>query len=175
MRTITETVRLYTFDELSQRAKDRVRWDHAEGSHYWGMEFLDTPPRVAASFGLEVPKYEVDFAKTRPSFVQLRVVRDMTEEEVAAEVARIRDLDNPWTDTPDSDHYRDGIVAAWDRGERDPVALVDAGFWPWLAFVQEEFEFYCSEAVIAELYEDQYFREDGTCYGRIEAPEVAHA
>lgn len=52
--TMTRTFQAYTFDELSDRAKDKVRDWLWEGNDYWWESTFDDFKMVAACFGIEI-------------------------------------------------------------------------------------------------------------------------
>lgn len=58
MRTITQEVQLYKYDELSDAAKERVKeWLNSD-SHNWGAESRASLDAFAAQFGAKVTEWE---------------------------------------------------------------------------------------------------------------------
>lgn len=58
MRTITKQVQLYTYAELSDSAKERVKdWLNSDG-HNWGADSIASLKAFAAQFGVKVTDWE---------------------------------------------------------------------------------------------------------------------
>lgn len=171
MREIT--VKVYAFSELSDKAKDRARYELKAAQGYPRQdEAIASLQAMAAHFDSTVADYQVEFFDCSYSSATFSVP-EMEAEEIARRLEDLGEYD-PQT-LKGKGEYRltgvcsdediiDGFRAAWHAGERDLNKLLQAGFRTWLKAAQSDCESLYSNEVLAETCEANTweFYEDGT-------------
>lgn len=168
MKTITQKV--YTFKELSPKAKERAKDDMSTSHGYlWKKEAFESTEALAEHFGARIDDYSFDFfgrgGPERLSF-HFYETHDGSEDGYTMPTAeierRLKKLGsyNKRTGRGNGDCVLtgycmdedaiDGFRQAWRAGERDPGKLLRAGFSSWLKAAQDD---------CACQYSDEGFQE----------------
>lgn len=161
------TVRAYSFAELSESAKDKVReyWLRCAEGYDWADDALGSLKCFAEHFGAKLTDWNIDWDCAGRSDATFSSP-DMEEEELARLVGELKtDGSCQFTGYCADDACNDGAVKSFKEGERDLNTILQAGFETWLASCVSDFEYQRSkEAVddsIAANWGDWEFTENG--------------
>lgn len=176
MREITipaKNVKVFTYDELSEDAKQAVKDSWAMHNGYNSSdEAIDSLNAIAEHFGGKVLDYQVDFFGSTYSSCKFDMAGtdDDEVEELLDELGSYNPdtlkghgeckLTGTWSDEP----LIDGFRKAWFDGERDIYRLMDKAFDSWFKVCQEDCEYQYSDEAMSENCEaNEYeFYEDGS-------------
>ena len=172
MRTIE--VKVFTFDELSDKAKQNAIETWSGGQEYfWGDEAIESLKQFVDHFNGNLSNWNIDFLDPYRNEYKLDLPKGMEDEEI---LNLILSLGSYNKDTLKGDgecklsgycmdeSLGDGIRESWfNDGERDLRELVMAGINQWEIDVRKDCEYQCSEEYFAECCEaNEYeFTEDG--------------
>lgn len=157
----TKTINVYSFAELSDKAKERAKQSYAADCGYrWADEALKSMNALAEHFGGAVKDWSIDFFASSYSSMDFDMPDDMTAKEIRA---RLRELG-----TYDSKTLRghgdckltgfcidedavDGFRIAFVREkERDLGKLMRAAFVNWLKACQTDCDDEYSDEQLSE-------------------------
>ena len=173
MRTITKTVKLFKFCELSEVGKDKAKMDMAIMGYSWADEALESIQELAKHFGGRVKNYSIDWFKSSCSSMSFDMPEDMTKTEIRK---RLRDLGKYNRKTGrglgeckltgfcmDEDAI-DGFRAAFKDGVTDLNELMQAAYETWLRAAQDDCAYQFSDETFSEMCEanNYEFTEDGS-------------
>lgn len=135
----TATITLYSFSELSPKAKARAKYDHAEAFGFsLADDYLESLKVLAGHFNGKLADYSVSPSY---SFATFDMPEDMSEDGIAAKMAELGTFnaetfkgngDCVLTGFCADESAIDGFRAAWSKGERDLSRLMGAAFRSWL-------------------------------------------
>lgn len=170
---ITKTITLYSFDELTEKAKNRAREDYATNDGYlWADDALKSLSALAEKFGGKLVNYSITWDNSSPSRALFDMPDDMTESETA-DVLRTLGGYNKRTGRGNGDCVLtgycmdedaiDGLRAAFRAGETDLHSLMQAAFRSWLKVCQADYEDFYSDERFSEHCESNgyHFTESG--------------
>jgi len=65
----TETIKIYSFDELSEEAKENaLEYQRYNQDYYWGYEAIKSAEAFAKLIGLEIIGYQIDWLNPNASY-----------------------------------------------------------------------------------------------------------
>lgn len=169
-------VKIFTFPELSETAKQKAKQDHAAACGYnWADEALESLKALAKHFGGRLSRYEIDYFNCSHSSARFDMP-EMEADEIRELLAELGTY-NPDTLKGNGDckltgvcfdeDAIDGFRAAFMRdGETDLDKLMAAAFYSWLGSVQSDCEYQFSDEAFAENCEANgyEFTEGGELY-----------
>lgn len=175
----TRTYNVYEYSELSERAKETARSNHAANNGYaWADEALKSIKALAEHFGGKLVRYDVDWGDSvpcsPPKFDMPEYDPEDTDAylEIKALVDQLGDFDpNTLKGTGEcvltgfcmDEDAIDGLRKAWHDGERDLTALMEAAYDTWLKGCQDDYQHLYSDEEFADHCEANNYRftEDG--------------
>jgi len=180
MRTITKKIKLYSFDELSEEAKEKAHREYWRDEHYfWENEALASLTAVFKYFDSTLADYNIDWLEKYRCSIKIEVPDYMDE----LSRKEFRDLiigmgsydketlkgkgDCKFTGYDADESVCDGIRIAYANGERDMYNLLYAGYKTWLDACNKDAEYQFSmEGFVEHCKINEYeFTEDGELYG----------
>lgn len=174
MKTITTTVNLYRFNELTTKAKDHAReclrqWKGYERAE----EAVDSLRTLAEYFGGRLLGWSIDYFGGSHSSAKFDFP-ELDPDDIEASLEALGTYDPvtfrgtgecKLTGYCHDESAIDGFRIAWFRGERDLDTLVQAGFKTWLEATQEDCaDQYSDETLGAHCEANDY---DFTEYGQL--------
>jgi hypothetical protein len=170
----TKTIKVYKFSELSEKAKERAKQDHAAAMGFsWGDEYLDSIKALAKHFGGTLKSWEVDWFDSVPCSPPTFEMPEMGAAEIKARLKQLGTY-NKRTGKGDGECKLTGFCAdecaidgfriAHRGGERDLTALMEAAYDTWLKAAQADCADQFSDEQFSENCEanDYEFYEDGS-------------
>ena len=174
MRTITKTVNIYTYSELSESSRERVRQRFAEWDGYvWSDDAFASIKALAAHFNTKVADWSVDWFDSSYSRMRFETPYDeLTRDEIGGLLAELGTYDPDTlkghgecklTGYGTDEDAIDGFRIAFMGGESDLNKLLQAAFRSWLAACQADCADYYSDERFAELCDinEWEFNESG--------------
>lgn len=170
MRTIERTV--YKFSELSDKAKQKAKDDHAAAyGMAWSKEYFDSLEALAAKLGGKLSNYEVDVWDTYPSWAKFEMP-DMDEKDIRDILKTLGSYnkktlrgngDCVLTGYCGDEDAIDGFRRAFHAGERDLNKLMEAAFNTWIKAVHDECKGEYEDAQFSEISDanDYEYYENG--------------
>lgn len=175
MRTKNITIKILTFDELSDDAKQHARDKYAElfGYHF-ADEAIASLKALAEHFSGRVKDYSLDWFDNSPSSAAFDMP-ELKESEIAERLAKLGSYnettlrgngDCVLTGYCSDEDAIDGFRQAWHAGERDLSKLMQAAFRTWLKAAQADCrDFYSNEQFSEHADANGYeFTESGVFY-----------
>ena len=175
MRTKNIQLKIFTFDELSDEAKQRATDKYAElfGYHF-ADEAIASLNGLAEHFAGRVKDYSLDWFNSSPSSVKFDMP-ELEESDIAERLARLGSYneetkrgngDCVLTGYCSDEDAIDGFRQAWHAGERELTRLMQAAFKTWLESAQADCrDFYSNEQFSEHADANKYeFTESGTFY-----------
>lgn len=169
----TVEIKVYRFDELSDEAKEKAKQDNATLWGYaWQDEAIASLKAMAEAFGAKLRDYEVDFSNSSHSGAKFDAP-NLSRREIKKILAGLGSYD-PKTLKGNGDckltgfcmdeDALDGFRRAFEGGESDLNALLQAGFDSWLKAAQDDYEGQYQDEQFAEYCEANgyEFNEDGS-------------
>lgn len=169
----TVEIKVYRFDELSDEAKEKAKQDHAALWGYaWQDEALASLKALAEAFGAKLRDYEVDFFNSSHSGAKFDAP-NLSRREIKKILAGLGSYD-PKTLQGHGDckltgfcmdeDALDGFRRAFEGGESDLDALLQAGFDSWLKGAQDDCKGQYEDEQFADHCEANgyEFNEDGS-------------
>jgi hypothetical protein len=167
MRTYQATA--YTFDELSDEARERVKQRHGEVWGYsWADEAIASLKAFAKAFDARVSDYSVDWFNCSYSSARFDAP-EMSRREIGRRLRALGGYDKKtlkghgdckltgyWTD----EDALDGMRKAYFAGESDLCELLQEGFSSWLKAAQADAEDQYSNERFAEFCEANGYEFD---------------
>lgn len=173
MRTITKKV--YSFDELSEDAKQKALQDYSiEDTYHWDNEALQSLKKGLEHFNCSLENYSIDYLEPHRNSFRLDLYYDHYGEDELYELIESMGSYNPETLRGNGDckftgvcfdeDFADGVRKEYYSGERDLHELMMAGIGTWETAVQRDCEYQFSEEGYKEHCEaNEYeFYEDGS-------------
>lgn len=170
----TRTYNVYTFAELSDKAKQRAKDQFAADMGFsWGDEYLASIKALAAHFDGKASNWSIDWFASSYSSMSFDMPDEMEPDEIAARLAKLGTF-NPETLRGNGDCLLtgycgdedciDGFRAAWHKGERDLKKLMDAAFDTWIKAAQSDCEAQFKDDTFQETAEanNWEYEEDGS-------------
>jgi hypothetical protein len=155
------TLTIYTFSELSNKAKDVVRQRQMEGGYFAADDTLASLKAMAEHFGTKVENYSIDFFGGSYSYATFTIVNELPDEsDIARLLAELGTFDAKTlkghgecklTGYCADEDAIDGFRQAWRAGERNLEKLLQAGFKTWLKAAQAD---------CASQFEDEQLSEN---------------
>lgn len=171
----TKQISIYQFSELSDHAKQLAKDKFACDEGYcWSAEMLDSIKALAAHFSGRVKDYQLDWFDSMPSSMDFDMP-DMEPAEIESRLSKLGTF-NPETLRGNGDCKLTGYCGdedaidafrkAWNKGEHDLTALMDAAYETWIKAAQAD---------CASQYTDEQFGEfcDSNNYEFYEDGEMA--
>lgn len=156
----TQEIKVYKFDELNEKARDRAKQWYAEGCGYVGADdALESIKALAAHFDGEMKDWSIDYFNSSYSSASFEMP-EMSEKEIRSRLKELGSYnrktgrgngDCKLTGYTADEDAIDGFRAAFRAGERDLTQLMDAAFDSWLKAAQADCEW---------QYEDEQFSEN---------------
>lgn len=168
----TYEAKAYTFDELSDEAKERAKQRDAEVDGYpWEAEAMDSLRKFAQAFGAKLTDWQVDWFACSPSHADFDAP-EMSHAEIARRLLTLGEYssetlrgcgDCKLTGYAADEDALDGFRKAFFSGEKDLSELLQEGFQSWLAAAQADCAHLYSDKGFSELCgaNDWEFDEDG--------------
>lgn len=175
MKTITRSINVYSFSELSEKAKQHAK-DHAARHGYaFAEDALASLKALAEHFGGSLSNWDVDFFNNSHSFAHFGMP-EMEPEEIANQLDALGTF-NPETLKGHGDCVLTGYCADEDAidglriaflrdGERDLSKLMQAAFSSWLKAAQSDCEDQFSDETFSKHCDanEYQFCEDGSTF-----------
>lgn len=172
MKTIT--VNVYSFNELSQKAKERAKYDYMSVFGYSRAdEAIESLSALAKHFDGRLKDYEIDFFKTSHSYARFDMPDYMSKQEFETRLRKLGSYnkrtgrgngDCVLTGVSTDEDAIDGLRLAYRNGEaRSLERLMQAAFKSWLKACQDDCEDQYSDETFSEHCEanEYLFLEDG--------------
>ena len=169
----TVEVKVYEFKELSEKAKEKAKQDHAAAWGYaWQDEAIASLKAMAEAFGAKLRDYEIDFFNSSYSCAKFDAP-NLSRREINKILTKLGSYD-PKTLKGNGDckltgfcmdeDALDGFRRAFEGGESDLNTLLQAGFASWLKAVHADCECQYEDEQFAEHCEANgyEFNEDGS-------------
>lgn len=176
MRTITQTVNIFKFNELSLSAKEKAKQDYASAFGYdSATAFMFSIEALAEHFGGVLKRYEIDWFDATPCSPPVFEMPEMEPEEIRERLENLGEY-NPETlkglgDCKLTGFFADecaidGFRKAWYEGERDLTKLMLAAYKTWLRAAHNDCESQYFDEVFEETCEANgwEFLENGQFY-----------
>lgn len=177
MRTETLTVKVYKWEELSDKAKEAATYKAQISMGYpWADDAIKSLKALAEHFGGSVSDYSVDFCNSSYSHAKFDMPSDIEKPEIARRLKALGSYnrktlkgngDCALTGYGSDEDAIDGFRAAFLRdGETDLEKLMQAAFKTWLKAAQNDCEAMFSDEGMKETSEanDCEYTEDGEIY-----------
>jgi hypothetical protein len=176
----TETITIYRFAELSEKARQRAKDEYAELFGYERAdEALDSMRALARHFDGRVTDWEIDFFRGSHSSMKFSMPDDepMTKAEIRRRLKELGSY-NRKTGRGDGEckltgvcwdeDAIDGFRLAFRQGETDLDKLMQAAFESWLKACHADCEDFYSDETFGEFCEgNEYeFYEDGRFHAK---------
>jgi hypothetical protein len=155
-------VLVYTYSELSEKARDAARQDFAASEGYsWADDAMASIQALAKHFGGTMRNWSIDWFNSSYSSAEFSMP-SLDESEIEELLGELGEY-NPETlkglgdckltgFCADEDAI-DGFRQAWHDGERDLDGLMQSAFDSWLKAAQADCESYYSDEQFAEMCE----------------------
>ena len=176
MRTIEK--RVFTFDELSDEAREKALQNYAQdGEYFWSDDVMNSIKKGLLHFGYALKNWDIDFSNVNQSSWRV----DAPDEDVEDEECFDVDVENMGSYDPETlkgygdckftgvcfdEDFADGVRKEWKDGERNIRELMNAGVYSCLHAAQKDYEHQYSEEGYAEHCEANgyEFYEDGSMF-----------
>lgn len=163
----TRTYKVYEWDELSAKAKDRARQQAQEHNGYpWSREALKSLESLAAHFGGKLSDYSVDWFNSSYSTARFTMPDGWTEADIRAALGKLGKYNRKTlkglgecqlTGYASDEDAIDGLRRAFLKDkERDLTRLMEAAFRSWLKAAQEN---------CAGIYSDEGMKDSAEANG----------
>lgn len=173
----TIEIEVYRFEELSEKAKDRVRYNEKAAIGYSrDDEALASMNALAKHFGGRMYDYSIDWFASSHSYARFEMPEDMEEEEIARRLGELGTF-NPETlkgngdckltgycsDEDAIDGFRAEFFKQKKAGQIDLESLMQAAFKTWLKAAQDDCEHQYSDEALTENGEanDYWYEANG--------------
>jgi hypothetical protein len=168
----TYEAKAYTFDELSDQAKDAAKQDYFSGAGYsWSEDALASLKAFAEAFDAKLSDYQIDWFNCTYSSAEFSAP-EMSRREVGRRLRALGTYDKKTlrghgecklTGYCSDEDALDGMRKAYFAGESDLGELLQEGFWSWLKAAQADAEYqYSDEAFLESCKANDYeFDESG--------------
>ena len=168
----TYEAKAYTFDELSEKAKDAAKQDYFSGAGYsWSEDALASLKALAKAFGARLSEYQIDWFSSTYSSAEFDAP-EMSRREIGRLLSALGTYDKKTlrghgecklTGYCADEDALDGMRKAYFAGESDLGELLQEGFRSWLKAAQADAEYQYSDEAFAEACEanDDEFDESG--------------
>lgn len=175
MRTKNISVKILSFDELSEDAKQFAKDKYAEHFGYsWSDEAIQSLKALAEHFNGRVKNYSLDWFDNSPSSAAFDMP-ELEESDIAERLAKLGSYnentlrgngDCALTGYCADEDAIDGFRKAWHAGERDLEKLMQSAFETWLTAAQSDCkDFYSNERFSEHADANDYeFTESGAIY-----------
>lgn len=166
MQTITKSYDVYTFDELSDKAKQKALDEYRYITpYYWADDSIESLKAFADAIDITLVDYSINFYNCSPSDARIENYEHTLDQEDASQIIK-NGADAKWTGYIADCFLADGFRKEWDRGERDTKELFYAAFHEWLKAAQNDCEAQYSEEAYREHSEmnDYKFLSDGSLF-----------
>lgn len=155
----SKQITVYSFDELSDTAKEHARQQYAQLGYNWADESLDSLKALAKHFGGKLSNWSIDFFNSSPSSATFEMP-EMEVEEIKSLLDELGSF-NPDTLRGNGDCKLtgycadeaaiDGFRKAFMRyGITDLTELMDEAFSTWLKEAQSDCEYQFSDEATSE-------------------------
>ncbi len=171
----TVEIKVYRFDELSDEAKEKAKYDYKSVWGYaWADEAIASLKAMAEAFGAKLRDYEVDFFNSSHSGAKFDAP-NLSRCEIKKILAGLGSYD-PKTLQGHGDckltgfcmdeDALDGFRRAFEGGESDLNELLQAGFKTWLKAAQDDCEGQYEDGQFSDHCDanDYWFEADGSRY-----------
>jgi hypothetical protein len=168
----TYEAKAFTFDELSDEAKEKAKQRHAEACGYsWDAEAMDSLRKFAQAFDAKLTDWQVDWFAGSPSHADFDAP-EMSHAEIARRLLNLGEYssetlrgagDCKLTGYCADEDALDGFRKAFFSGEKDLCELLQEGFQSWLTAAQADCEHQYGDEGFSELSgaNDWEFDEEG--------------
>lgn len=175
MRTIE--LKAYSFDELSEEAKQTALENNANNAEYfWGDDAIRSLEKFMEHFNCSLSRYSIDWFEKYRNEIKIDVpdyMNDISEDELKNLINGMgsynpdtfRGLgDCKFTGYCADEDACDGARKAFFNGERDLYNILYAGYESWYSACNKDYEYQLSEEGYSEHCEanDYEFYEDGS-------------
>ena len=151
MRTETQTIVIFSFSELSDKAKQAAKDDFAQSEGFTrGYEALDTITKLAEHFDGTLADYDIDWTGGMYSRIKFDMPEDMSGREIRRRLGQLGTY-NKRTGRGNGDckltgycydeDAIDGFRLAFRGGERDLNKLMDAAFRSLLKATEADYDY----------------------------------
>ena len=146
----TETIKIYSFDELSEEAKENaLEYQRYNQEYFWGYEAIKSAEAFAKLIGLEIIDYQIDWLNPNASYFKY----DETNINKDLHIHIETELTGFYTDSV--------ILRAWNETKSINQTL-DKLIWECCADYEEQLT---DDSIEDYLLNNSYeFLEDGTIY-----------
>lgn len=163
MRTVHLTQDQFRWSELDDKAKDYVRNTYFS-DYAWADDAMASLKAFAEHFGSRLKGWSIDWGGNSYSSARFESV-ELEPEELARLVGELKhDGSCQFTGYCSDDDCNEGAVKAYAAGERDVMAILEAGFDYWLKAAQGDHAGSLEDAEMAETCEanDYWFDKHGS-------------
>lgn len=174
MRTETVEIKIFSYDELSDDAKENVRQNFMSHGYDWSDDALQSLKDMAEHFGGRVSDYSIDWFGTTHSWARIDMP-EMDKEDIQDLLNELGEY-NPETLKGTGECKLTGycadewLIDAFRKdffaGETDLNELMQSAFENWLTHCQSDCEYQFSDEAMKETCEaNEYeFLENGEMY-----------
>lgn len=172
-----KTINVYTFSELSAKAKEKAleNWNCSKNNTYFcGDDAIKSLEKFVAYFGGELLRYSIDFLEPAHNEYNINYLEheDITKTELKNLIKGMGSYDKKTlrgngdcilTGVDSDENLFDGARKAYFSGERDIEKIINEGIKFWEKACQEDYEYQYTEEFFSEHSEinDMNFFEDG--------------
>ena len=170
------TIDVYTFDKLSESAKQKAIEKNAYNSEYfWGNDAIKSLEKFAEHFNCELKNYSIDWCEKYRCEVSFNVpeyMQNISKKELKRYIMSMGKFDKKtlkgigeckFTGVCFDEDAADGARIAFLNGETDLKEILYAGYESWIKAGISDYEYQISEAGYTEQCEanDYEFDIDG--------------
>lgn len=176
MQTVTKTYNVYSFDELSEKAKQKAINDYMnDESYFWGNDAIKSIEALAYKFNAQLKDYSIDWLVKCRSSWSFDVPYDMDEDELKRIINSLGEYNKETlkglgecvlTGTCFDEDAIDGLRKAYFKGERDINELLMSAMNSLYDACQYDYEQQWTEEYFSEFAEANgyQFLENGELY-----------
>ncbi|MDD4354225.1 MAG: hypothetical protein PHN56_07275 [Candidatus Nanoarchaeia archaeon] len=177
MKTIE--VKLYSFDELSEEAKEKAlsKWAYSE-NYFWGDDAIKSIEKFMEHFNCSFDNYEIDWCEKYRNSFKITIpeyMENISEDELKEYILSMGSFnpntlnghgDCKFTGYCADEDVADGARKAFFAGERNLHDILYAGYESWYTSVNADYEYQQTIEFYADHCEmnDYYFTENGEMY-----------